>query len=137
MISKILVAVDGSKHADKAFDYASELAKKAETNLLILHVFEELGNVGYSIDKEIGRNNIEMLQKYQSRAKKALTQTYVDVMETKGNDVAEEILHTADKENIDTIVVGSRGISEAKEFLLGSVSYKVSHYAKRPVIIVR
>ena len=137
MISKILVAVDGSKHADKAFEYASELAKKAGTNLLILHVFEELGNVGYSIDKEIGRNNIEMLQKYQSRAKKALTQTYVDVMETKGNDVAEEILHTADKENIDTIVVGSRGISEAKEFLLGSVSCKVSHYAKRPVIIVR
>jgi nucleotide-binding universal stress UspA family protein len=35
MISKILVAVDGSKHADKAFEYASELAKKAGTNLLI------------------------------------------------------------------------------------------------------
>jgi nucleotide-binding universal stress UspA family protein len=47
-------------------------------------------------------------------------------MEARGNDVAGEILHTADKENIDTIVVGSRGISEAKEFLLASVSYKVS-----------
>jgi nucleotide-binding universal stress UspA family protein len=137
MISKILVAVDGSKHAEKAFEYASELAKKAGANLLILHVFEELGNVGYSIDKEIERNNREMLQKYQSRANKVLTQTYVDVMEAKGNVVAEEILHTADKDNTDTIVVGSRGISEAKEFLLGSVSYKVSHNAKRPVIIVR
>jgi nucleotide-binding universal stress UspA family protein len=78
-----------------------------------------------------------MLQKYQSRAKKVLMQTYVDVMETKANDVAEEVLQTADKENIDTIVVGSRGISEAKMFLLGSVSYKVSHYASRPVVIVR
>jgi nucleotide-binding universal stress UspA family protein len=137
MISKILVAVDGSKDADKAFEYASDLAKRAGASLLILHVFEELANIGYSIDEEIERNNREMLQKYQSRAKKELTRTIVDVMEAKGNDVAEEILQTADKENIDTIVVGSRGIREAKEFLLGSVSYKVSHYAKQPVIIVR
>jgi nucleotide-binding universal stress UspA family protein len=137
MISKILVAVDGSKHADKAFEYASDLAKKTGASLLILHVFEELGNVGYSIDKEIKRYNREMLQKYQSRAKKVLMQTHVAVMEARGNDVAEEILHTANKENIDTIVVGSKGISEAKELLLGSISYKVSHYAKRPVVIVR
>jgi nucleotide-binding universal stress UspA family protein len=97
--------------------------------LFILHVFEELGNVGYSIAKELEQRDREMLQKYQSRAEMLVTDTYVDVLEAKGNDVAEEILHTADKENIDTIVVGSRGINEAKEFLLGSVSYKVSHYA--------
>jgi nucleotide-binding universal stress UspA family protein len=137
MISKILVAVDGSKSADKAFEYACHLAKKAGASLLILHVFEELGTVGYSIDKEIERDNREMLQKYQSRAKKVLMQTYVDVMEVTANDVAEEVLLTADKKNIDTILVSSRGISEAKIFLLGSVSYKVSHYAKRPVVIVR
>jgi nucleotide-binding universal stress UspA family protein len=137
MISKILVAVDGSKNADKAFEYASDLAKRVGASLLILHVFEEFTNIGYSINQEIERNNREMLQKYQSRAKRELTRTFVDVMEAKGNDVAEEILQTADKENVDTIVVGSRGISEAKAFLLGSVSYKVSHYAKRPVIIVR
>ena len=105
--------------------------------MLILHVSEELGTVGYSFNKEIERENREMLQKYQSRANKVLMQTYVDVMEAKANDVAEEILRTADKENIDTIVVGSRGVSKAKEFLLGSVSYKVSHYARRPVVIVR
>jgi nucleotide-binding universal stress UspA family protein len=137
MISKILVAVDGSKNADKAFEYACDLAKKAGASLLILHVSEELGTVGYSINKEIELENREMLQKYQSRAKRVLMQTYVDVLESKANDVAEEVLQTADKENIDTIVVGSRGISQAKKFLLGSVSYKVSHYATRPVVIVR
>src|SRR5215472_7503523 len=136
MISKVLVAVDGSKNADIAFEYACDLAKNAGASLLILHVFEELGTVGYSINKELERDNREMLQKYQSRAKKAVN-THVDVIEAKANDVAEEILRTADKENIDTIVVGSRGISEAKIFLLGSVSYKVSHYASCPVVIVR
>jgi nucleotide-binding universal stress UspA family protein len=137
MISKILVAVDGSKNADKAFEYACDLAKKAGASLLILHVSEELGTVGYSINKEIELENREMLQKYQSRAKQVLMQTYIDVMEAKANDVAEEVLQTADKENIDTIVVGSRGISQARKFLLGSVSYKISHYATRPVVIVR
>jgi nucleotide-binding universal stress UspA family protein len=136
MISKILVAVDGSKNADKGFEYACDLAKKAGANLLILHVSEILPTVGYSINKEIERDNREMLEKYKSRAKKAVN-THVDVMEAKANDVAEEVLRAADKENIDTIVVGSRGISEAKIFLLGSVSYKVSHYATRPVVIVR
>jgi nucleotide-binding universal stress UspA family protein len=135
MISKILIAVDGSKNADKAFEYACHLASKTGASLLILHVSEELPTVGYSINKEIERDHTEMLQKYQSRAKKA--STHVDVMEAKANDVAEEVLRTADKENIDTIVIGSRGISEAKMFLLGSVSYKVSHYATRPVVIVR
>jgi nucleotide-binding universal stress UspA family protein len=136
MISKILIAVDGSKSADKAFEYACHLANKAGASLLILHVSEELPTVGYSINKEIERDNREMLQKYQSRAKETMN-THVNVMEAKANDVAEEVLRTADKENIDTIVVGSRGISEAKMFLLGSVSYKVSHYATRPVVIVR
>ena len=135
MISKILVAVDGSKNADKAFEFACDLAKKAGASLLILHVSEELGTVGYSINKVLERDSREMLQKYQSSQK--LVHTHVDVMEAKANDVAVEVLRTADKENIDTIVVGSRGISESKMFLLGSVSYKVSHYARHPVVIVR
>jgi len=137
MMSKILVAVDGSKHADKAFEFASYLAKKTDADLLILHVFEELGNIGYSISKEIERDDRKMLQRYQARAKKALAHTNVGVIESRGSDAAEEILKTAKNEDIDTIVVGSRGIGKTKEFLLGSISYKVSHYANRPVIIVR
>lgn len=56
-----------------------------------------------------------------------MTNTYV--VEAKGNDSAEEILQTINK-------VGNRGIKKTKG-LLGSVSYKVSHYAKCPVLIVR
>jgi hypothetical protein len=58
--------------------------------LLIIHVFEELGNIGYSIAKELEQRDREMLQKYQSRAKKLVTDTYVDVVEAKGNDVVVE-----------------------------------------------
>ena len=137
MMSRILVAVDGSEHADKAFEFAVYLAMKTGAKLLILHVFEELGNIGYSINKEIERDNREMLHRYQTRAKKGLVHSKVDVIESRGTDAAEEILKTANKENIDTIVLGSRGIGETRESLLGSITYKVSHSADRPIIIVR
>jgi nucleotide-binding universal stress UspA family protein len=137
MISRILVAVDGSQHADKALEYASNLAKKTGARLIIVHVAEEFRNIGYSITRELEQRNRAMLQKYQSKAKKLVKRKYVNTIEVKGNDIGEEILKTSDKEKIDTIVVGSRGIRENKEFLLGSISYKVSHYAKCPVIIVR
>ena len=63
--------------------------------------------------------------------------TSIDVIESRGNDVAEEILRIADKQKVDTIVIGSRGVKASKEFLMGSVSYKVTHYAKCTVVVVR
>jgi nucleotide-binding universal stress UspA family protein len=63
--------------------------------------------------------------------------TDVNMVKTKGNDAAEEILRISNKENADTIVIGSRGFSVSKDLLLGSVSYKIMHYAKCPIVIVR
>jgi nucleotide-binding universal stress UspA family protein len=137
MISRILVAIDGSQHAEKAFEYACYLAERCKAPLLIAYVVEDLATVGYSISKEVDHEKTEMLQKYQTRAKNVLSSTAVDTVKTKGNDAAEEILHIANKENVDTIVVGSRGFTASKDFLLGSVSYKVMHYARCPVVIVR
>jgi nucleotide-binding universal stress UspA family protein len=137
MISKILVAVDGSEYAEKAFEYASYLAKKCGSGLLIVHVIEEFVSVGQSILKELEQRDLEMLKKYKSRAKESSAITSIDVTESRGNDVAEEILRVADKQKVDTIVIGSRGAKASKEFLMGSASYKVTHYAKCPVVIVR
>jgi nucleotide-binding universal stress UspA family protein len=52
-------------------------------------------------------------------------------------NAATEILHIADEENANTIVIGSTGINTFKEFLLGGVSHKVIHHAKCPVTIAR
>jgi nucleotide-binding universal stress UspA family protein len=137
MISKILVAVDSSRHAENAFKYASYMAKKCGCGLLIAHVLEEFVGVGHSILKELEQNDLELLQKYKSRAKESAASISVDVIESRGNDVAEEILRLADEQKADTIVVGSRGLKASNEFLMGSTSYKITHYAKCPVIIVR
>ncbi len=137
MISKILVGLDGSEYGEKAFEYACYLAKRCESALLIVHVLEDFVTVGHSILKELEEQDQVMLQKYKSRANQSAMITPIDVIECRGNNVAEEILHIADKQNVDTIVLGSRGTKAPSDRLIGSVSYKISHYAKCTVIIVR
>jgi nucleotide-binding universal stress UspA family protein len=75
------------------------------------------------------------LEKYKSKAvSQAFTTT--EVISATGN-AGEEILRAAEREKMDTIVIGSRGLSTASELLLGSVSHNVIHNSKCPVVIVR
>jgi nucleotide-binding universal stress UspA family protein len=50
---------------------------------------------------------------------------------------AAEILHIADEEKVDAIVIGSMDMNTVREFLLDGVSYKVIHHAKCSVTLVR
>jgi nucleotide-binding universal stress UspA family protein len=54
-----------------------------------------------------------------------LTITSIDVVKSGGNDFAEEILHIVDKRNIDTVVLGSRGLKDSKVFLMGGVHIRL------------
>jgi nucleotide-binding universal stress UspA family protein len=138
MISRILVAVDGSKYSEKAFEYGLYLARRCRCSLLIVHVIEEFVTVGHSISKELKHQDQVMLQQYESRAKQLSDSiTSINTIESSADDVTEEILRIADKESIDTIVLGSMGTKASRDFHIGSISYKVSHYAKCTVIIVR
>ncbi|WP_394352545.1 universal stress protein [Candidatus Nitrosotalea sp. FS] len=52
-------------------------------------------------------------------------------------DYSQVIIDTANKNDYDLIMMGSRGMSVFKELLVGSVSFKVMHHAKCPVMVVR
>ena len=67
-MSSILVAIDGSKYAEKAFDYACELSLLKNIPLIIINVVEEYTTTGYSILKELKKSSKEMLREYESRA---------------------------------------------------------------------
>jgi nucleotide-binding universal stress UspA family protein len=147
MISKILVAMDGSESSLRAYEYASFLAKQCNAALLIVNIFEaferisskikqELGEVAKQIEAEGGTAiTLQMLDDYKSQAKDSGIKD-VKTLIRQGN-AAAEILHIADEEKADTIVIGSTGINTLKEFLLGGVSHKVIHHAKCPVTLVR
>jgi nucleotide-binding universal stress UspA family protein len=141
-ISRILVAVDGSENADRAFEYAAYIAKQCEVErLFIINVIEGYGrNINAwakhdSFVKDLEHNSKELLEKYKSKAYSQAFTT-VEITGTAGN-AGEEILRAAEREKIDTIVMGSRGRSTASELLLGSVSHNVLHNARCPVFIVR
>jgi len=137
----ILVGVDGSQHGKKALEYAANLASKNESHLYIVHVIEEFGEFIQrweqhdSYVEEVKRLSKDLLHECESRARE-LWVSKIDTIEEDG-DAAEKILQIAKDKQVDTIVLGSRGFSTAEEFLLGSVSLKISHHAKCSVIIVR
>lgn len=79
------------------------------------------------------RAEIMMKQKLEQVQKMKLGCEYV--IET--GDASSEILHYADKNNIDLIVIGARGLGKFKQLLLGSVSNKVITHSHCPVLIVK
>jgi nucleotide-binding universal stress UspA family protein len=138
MISRILIGIDGSEYADKAFEYATSLAQKFEnSHLLIVNIIEKFATVGHSISVELERERNEMLRKYQDKASNMGLKS-VDVIKEEGGSAAKQILEISLRENIDTIVIGSRGqYLTLEDSIIGSTSYKLVQSAKCTVIIVR
>jgi nucleotide-binding universal stress UspA family protein len=136
--SRILIGIDGSKYADKAFEYATSLAQKFEnSHLLIVNIIEKFATVGHSISVELERERNEMLRKYQDKASNMGLKS-VDAIKEEGGSAAKQILEISLRENIDTIVIGSRGqYLTLEDSIIGSTSYKLVQSAKCTVIIVR
>jgi nucleotide-binding universal stress UspA family protein len=146
MISKILVAMDGSESSVRAYEYASFLAKKCDATLLIVNIndtferisrnIKEFREIAKQIEEEGGTAvSIRILEDYQSHAKESGIKD-VKIIRREGN-AAAEILLIADEEKVDAIVIGSTGMNTVKEFLLGGVSHKVIHHAKCSVTLVK
>lgn len=145
MFKKILVPVDGSQTSWKALDTARSLAEKYDGRLLVITVMIPYGAGSFlqmSLDQTlIDQNNAAMKKAgfaTLDMAKDKLGSYAGDVeyLEETGNP-AELILDACKEKGCDTIVIGSRGLSGVEEFLLGSVSSKVSQYAKVPVVVVK
>ena len=129
-IKKLLVAVDGSKQANKALEYAIQLCQHYKAKMTLLHVEKgELSALEPGVAKQIGE---QILAEAATRAKDTTFETRLEF----GNP-ARIILKVAKQENYNLIILGSRGVSSVKRFLLGSVSADVSMHAQRSVLIVR
>lgn len=144
MFSRILVALDGSDYSLKALDFAVDLAKKYQSQLVLVHVVmrqiyainpPEAGILaGTAIVRELEAEGKAILAKGEQTVK---AQGIPVEIRLRQGVPAEELLRAAAEEKADLMVLGSRGLSQVRAFLLGSVSDKVSHHAKCPVLIVR
>jgi nucleotide-binding universal stress UspA family protein len=129
-IRKLLVAVDGSANADKALKYAVQFCQPFRAEITLLHVEEaSLFELEPKGTRKVGE------QILADAAAKVRDVTFDSRLEI--GDPATVILKVAKQEDCDLIVLGSRGLSSVKRFLLGSVSADVSMHAQRSVLIVR
>ena len=137
-MQKILVPVDGSKYSFKALNKAKLLAEKFNSEIIILHVISDViaVNVDYKID--IISQNIALGEQLLETVKKDFEQSSLKVQTLyKVGDIAKEIVEKAEKDNVDLIVMGSRGLGVISRTFLGSISHKVINNTDKSVLIVK
>jgi nucleotide-binding universal stress UspA family protein len=144
MFSKILVCLDGSEFSERAMHQAIDLIKCFNAKLLAVHVIprqtyafaaSEAGLAAVAVISKDLRSEGEKILKH---ARELADQVGISINTQLVEGIpAEQILGLAEREKVDLIVLGSRGLTAVKAFFLGSISDSVSHHAKCPVLIVK
>lgn len=140
--NRILVPVDESRPSHNSLAVAAGIARESGATVVLAHVAE----MSYSQDREemlaaYGEHIVEDFKKYGEELlkKTAESETFSGLnveTETLFGDPARSLLDLAERENIDAIVMGSHGRGTWGTMIMGSVSQRVVHEAKVPVVIV-
>jgi nucleotide-binding universal stress UspA family protein len=141
----ILVATDGSASADRAIDFAANLAKVFGAALLIVNAKCGDGLPGDAmsrldearsawLDNLLEAHSAEILTKAQKRACAAGAAAVI--LESRGGDAVHAILDAAREKEAALIVVGKRGQGRVAGLLLGGVSQKLVSLAPLPVAVI-
>ena len=121
-VERVLVGTDRSETAERAVQWAADMAERYEAELVVLQVLA---------DGADAQSTTAALQSYVQEVAprgRAIVRA--------GDDPARVIVDAATEEGVDVIVVGSVGMSGRKEFLLENVPNRVSHNAPCTVVIV-
>jgi nucleotide-binding universal stress UspA family protein len=145
---KVLLATDGSEHARRAAEQLHHLPLPRAAPVTVLHVTESFfvfPGLAPSMREEFEqtvrevrpaqRQNAELLVEGTCRFLDAAA--YTATPEVRTGHPGEEILAAARAGEFDLIVTGARGLSPAREFLLGSVSGRILRYAPCSVLLAR
>lgn len=143
MFKKILFPTDQGAHSQKAQEYAMDLAQQFNCELIILNVFK-LSRQLYTSESVYNMyvNDIESKTaqlrnvfldeiKNEAIAKNINAKTII----AEGNP-GTTIIDTANSENCDIIVMGTRNLNALERTLIGSVSNYVVHHASCPVMLI-
>ena len=145
MIERIVVGTDGSETAGEAVRQAIELAKLSGAKLDVVSAFEPVapsrlreeseeipGDVAYAVGPREDVNVILEGAAGPARADGVDVETHA-----REGDPADAILDVAEEYKASLIVVGNKGMTGTRRFLLGSVPNKISHHAPCSVFIAR
>ncbi|MEA2142654.1 MAG: hypothetical protein QOI64_1084 [Solirubrobacteraceae bacterium] len=144
MFRSIVVGTDGSDTAGQAVSQAIELARSVGARIELVSAYEPVSDarlreaIHVPEDLQWMINPREDVQATLEQAAGEIRAAGVEVeVFARQGDPADAILDVAEERGSDLIVLGNKGMTGAKRFLLGSVPNKVSHHAPCSVLIIR
>ena len=145
MYSSIVVGTDGSDTAKEAVRQATELAKAVGGSVLLVSAYEPVSEARLRQERRDVPDDVSWMVNPREDVQAVLDEeaerlkgdgVNVETYAREG-DPADAILDVAEEKKADLIIVGNKGMTGARRFLLGSVPNKVSHHAPCNVMIVR
>ena len=151
LFSKLLVPIDGSEPSFHAARVAINIANKFNSEIIVLFVVVSPSKSEYAnLTGLVTPKQIDMIIENAKKESKKWFSKIEDIAKEKnpnikvstkviltGIAVYGEIIHYAQEENIDLIVIGTRGRSGIKKLLLGSTASGVVTYANCPVLVTK
>ena len=152
--SRILVAIDGSISSMHTIDYAISIAMKNNSQLVILYVIDvykypylpssiilapTFGSEKYLEERNEAEKQMNKIkEKYKQKTKNNIDSKELKTEIVEGaKSAATTIMEYAESENIDLIIIGSRGRTSFKKLLLGSVTSDIIKNAHCAVLVIR
>ena len=145
MFRSIVVGTDGSDTAQKAVDEAVDLAKALGAKLWLVSAYEPVPKARLREEARQTPSDLQWMVNPREEVDSTLSDA-ADVVRGAGvevetfareGDPADAILDVAEERDADLIVVGNKGMTGARRYLLGSVPNNVSHHAPCSVLIIR
>lgn len=140
MFKKILLAGDGSKHSLRACEKAAYIAGKTEGAFITLvHVVDDLPSRTDVMDEEMQPRDIpdHRKERVQSMVKYLEQEEIQFEVKHVFGEPGPTIVREANDHEADLVVLGSRGLNQFQQMVLGSVSHKVIKRANCPVMVVK
>jgi nucleotide-binding universal stress UspA family protein len=135
---RVMVGYDGSKPADKAVEIAFSMAQSMDCKVLVFAVArppEPATRVEVDAMLDDAREHFE--ESFKRITKRAEEQgVSLETAIAVGHPI-QQIVHRAEADHVDLIILGRRGMSRFEKMLVGSTSEKVLRYAHCPVMVVR
>lgn len=149
-LKKILVPVDGSEISTKAANYAIHVAKLVKAELIIINIIEDVKQGGaIGLQERYGNISIvkafknarkqsaeESLKKIQNSAQKLGVKVKSMILDADGRNEKKMVTEYAVKNNVNLIIIGSKGRSRFKGLWVGGFTNSVLHHSTVPVLIV-
>ena len=137
MFQRSVLAVDGSDRDALAVSAAAALADKAGGSITVLHVVENEPDGAARHDADGARRGDRVVED----AVRALADVGIEAIArstpTRSGSIGVAVVDVAHEEEADTIVIGSRGLTDSKALLLGSVAHDVVHFFRGCIVVAR